>query len=148
MGCRRLGLNKGWARYLYDSLWNRGTGARDVSAGTDDGQSIPERADAVGPTFICVGAMKAGTTSVHSLLGQHPEVFVTTPKELKFWEKPKNEDLEAYHAAFAGSEGYSARGESSVGYGFMPAVPKRLYDYNPGLDPFQWTPSGLGIAVA
>src|SRR3954454_10673507 len=35
--------------------------------------------------FLVVGAPKAGTTALHAALAQHPEVFVTTPKEPKFW---------------------------------------------------------------
>jgi Sulfotransferase family len=37
------------------------------------------------PDFLIVGAPKAGTTALHAALAQHPEVFVTTPKEPKFW---------------------------------------------------------------
>ncbi|MGY2701472.1 MULTISPECIES: sulfotransferase family protein [unclassified Nocardioides] len=37
------------------------------------------------PDFLIVGAPKAGTTALHAALSQHPEVFVTTPKEPKFW---------------------------------------------------------------
>ena len=34
-----------------------------------------------GPTFIVAGAQKAGTTSIHAMLAQHPDVFMSTPKE-------------------------------------------------------------------
>ncbi len=37
------------------------------------------------PDFLIVGAPKAGTTALHAALAQHPEVFVTRPKEPKFW---------------------------------------------------------------
>lgn len=37
------------------------------------------------PDFLIVGAPKAGTTALHAALAQHPEVFVTTPKEPKYW---------------------------------------------------------------
>ena len=37
------------------------------------------------PDFLIVGAPKAGTTALHAALAQHPEVFVTSPKEPKFW---------------------------------------------------------------
>jgi hypothetical protein len=37
------------------------------------------------PDFLIVGAPKAGTTAVHAALAQHPQVFVTTPKEPKYW---------------------------------------------------------------
>lgn len=37
------------------------------------------------PDFLIVGAPKAGTTALHAALSQHPEVFVSTPKEPKYW---------------------------------------------------------------
>jgi hypothetical protein len=37
------------------------------------------------PDFLIIGAPKAGTTALHSALAQHPDVFVTQPKEPKYW---------------------------------------------------------------
>jgi hypothetical protein len=37
------------------------------------------------PTFLVVGADKCGTTSLHHYLGEHPEVQVSWPKELHFF---------------------------------------------------------------
>ena len=37
------------------------------------------------PDFLIIGAPKAGTTALHAALAQHPEVFVTSPKEPKYW---------------------------------------------------------------
>jgi Sulfotransferase family len=37
------------------------------------------------PDFLIVGAPKAGTTAVHSALAEHPRVFVSRPKEPKYW---------------------------------------------------------------
>ena len=37
------------------------------------------------PDFLIVGAPKAGTTALHAALAQHPEVFVSQPKEPKYW---------------------------------------------------------------
>ncbi|MCG8148954.1 sulfotransferase, partial [Pimelobacter simplex] len=34
---------------------------------------------------MLVGAPKAGTSALHLALAAHPDVFVTTPKEPKFW---------------------------------------------------------------
>ena len=38
------------------------------------------------PTFLVLGAVKAGTTTLHHLLGRHPEVFVTPDKEPRFFD--------------------------------------------------------------
>ncbi len=37
------------------------------------------------PDFLIVGAPKAGTTALHAALAQHPEVFMSRPKEPKYW---------------------------------------------------------------
>lgn len=37
------------------------------------------------PTFIIAGAQKAGTTSLCSMLAQHPDVFMSEPKEPGFF---------------------------------------------------------------
>ena len=37
------------------------------------------------PSFLIIGAPKAGTTALHAALTQHPEVFMSQPKEPKYW---------------------------------------------------------------
>ncbi len=37
------------------------------------------------PDFLVIGAMKAGTTSLHDLLGRHPDIFMSTEKELRYF---------------------------------------------------------------
>ncbi len=37
------------------------------------------------PDFLVVGAPKAGSTAVHQALVQHPELFLSTPKEPKYF---------------------------------------------------------------
>jgi hypothetical protein len=37
------------------------------------------------PDFLIIGAPKAGTTALHSALARHPQVFVSRPKEPKYW---------------------------------------------------------------
>ncbi|WP_139982504.1 sulfotransferase family protein [Nocardioides litoris] len=37
------------------------------------------------PDFLIIGAPKAGTTALHAALTQHPDAFLTRPKEPKFW---------------------------------------------------------------
>lgn len=40
------------------------------------------------PSFTILGAPKAGTTTLHFVLGQHPEVGLPRTKELNFWGSP------------------------------------------------------------
>ena len=37
------------------------------------------------PTFLIIGTMKGGTTSLYRYLRQHPEVFMPERKELNFF---------------------------------------------------------------
>ena len=37
------------------------------------------------PDFLIIGAPKAGTTALHAALARHPDVFVSNPKEPKYW---------------------------------------------------------------
>jgi len=39
------------------------------------------------PNLFVIGAMKSGTTSLHSYLAAHPQVFMSTPKEPRFFTK-------------------------------------------------------------
>ena len=37
------------------------------------------------PDFLIMGAPKAGTTALHAALTRHPDVFMSSPKEPKYW---------------------------------------------------------------
>src|SRR6478672_9548643 len=37
------------------------------------------------PDFLVIGAPKAGSTAVHEALVQHPQLFLSTPKEPKYF---------------------------------------------------------------
>ena len=37
------------------------------------------------PDFLVIGAPKAGSTALHAALVQHPQLFLSTPKEPKFF---------------------------------------------------------------
>ncbi len=39
------------------------------------------------PNFIIIGQMKAGTSSLHAYLRQHPEIFMPAVKELRFFSE-------------------------------------------------------------
>jgi len=41
---------------------------------------LPENVDQGVPDFVIIGAMKAGTSSMHSLLDAHPDVFIPDPE--------------------------------------------------------------------
>jgi hypothetical protein len=69
------------------------------------------------PTFIGIGAPKAGTTWLARCLDEHPDAFVTPVKETKFFDDDHIEGRRAeYEGHFAGSNGATAVGEISVRY--------------------------------
>lgn len=86
------------------------------------------------PNFLIIGATKAGTTSLHHYLGQHPDIFVAPAKETNFFAQEsalcftgKAISLpEEYAAQFAGATTQKAIGESSPAYLAVPAAPERI----------------------
>lgn len=42
------------------------------------------------PSFICVGAQKAGTTSLQEILSQHPSIYLSPLKEIKFFHRDEH----------------------------------------------------------
>lgn len=81
------------------------------------------------PNFLLIGEPKAGTTSLHGYLGQHPDIFMSRLKEPgyfafagtdgyfpKFQDRPFVSDLADYEALFRDAEGHRIVGESSPQY--------------------------------
>jgi hypothetical protein len=88
------------------------------------------------PTFLIIGAGKAGTTSLHHYLGLHPEVQMSAIKETNYFSGPAGDTpyklgrvatLDAYEALF--DPAFAVRGESSPSYAthpFRQGVPERI----------------------
>jgi len=88
------------------------------------------------PTFFIIGAPKAGTTSLHHYLSQHPQIQMAANKEPRFFAGPENgmpfapgrvDSLAAYEALFDPAVG--VRGEASTDYALSPCrtgVPQRI----------------------
>lgn len=68
------------------------------------------------PTFIGIGAMKCATTWVSECLRYHPEVFMSSPKEIHYFSYNYNKNLDWYLEHFKKAKGYKVRGEFSVSY--------------------------------
>jgi len=90
------------------------------------------------PTFLIVGAPKAGTTSLYHYLSEHSQVFMSNPKEVNFFSREEIEaqglyykdfqanNFEDYEKLFEDSKGEQAIGEASVSYLFYPNVPLKI----------------------
>src|SRR3954447_8551846 len=75
------------------------------------------------PSFLVIGAKKAGSTSMHRYLASHPDVFMPAEKHLDFfsgetWER----GVDWYAEQFAKGDRCAARGEASNSYAAHPVV--------------------------
>jgi hypothetical protein len=69
------------------------------------------------PNYLVIGAPKCGTSSLCDLLGQHPDVFMSTPKEIHYFGRDDPDKTPAwYEAHFAHTDGKRAVGEGSTSY--------------------------------
>ncbi|TVQ32398.1 MAG: sulfotransferase [Phycisphaeraceae bacterium] len=77
------------------------------------------------PNYLVIGAQKCATSSLCDLLGRHPDIFMTKPKELYFfshdhiWRKGWN----WYEQYFQAAEGMAAAGEGSASYSMQATHP-------------------------
>jgi hypothetical protein len=95
------------------------------------------------PHFLIIGAAKSGTTALHELLGQHPEIFLPRKESHFFlWDGNRRPDYRgpgderlvrwavtersAYEALFAHADGKAVRGEASVFYLYVPGTAERI----------------------
>ncbi len=90
----------------------------------------------VTPNFIVIGSMKSGTTTLCHLLGQHPDVFMSEPKEVEYFCKDEiyAKGWDWYMSLFAGAKNKSAVGEGSTSYTKAPLfanVPERIARHLP-----------------
>jgi Sulfotransferase family len=89
------------------------------------------RSGPVRPTFLVIGAMKAGTDSLWHYLRSHPRVFLSQPKELDFFaeEGSWGRGLDWYLGHFRDAADATAVGEASTSYSKYPhhaGVPGRI----------------------
>jgi hypothetical protein len=89
------------------------------------------------PGFFLVGAPKAGTTSMNSYLGRHPDIFMAK-KELHYFSDeaffgppPEQRDLAWYLGEFSRAGGKRLIGESSVFYLSSKSAAERIRTFNP-----------------
>lgn len=81
-----------------------------------------------------VGAAKAGTTWLYHCFKEHPDIFVSTPKELHFFSRDGNyaRGYDWYYSFFKEQNtSQTAVGEVCPSYHYAPEVPQRIYQWNP-----------------
>lgn len=81
--------------------------------------------------FYCLGAQKAGTTSLHHMLAAHPDVYLPAIKETHFFNDGHSEYAKGvpfYLARYFSDAPYSAvKGEIDPEYMFFPGVAQRIH---------------------
>ncbi|MEM1041843.1 MAG: sulfotransferase [Bacteroidota bacterium] len=93
------------------------------------------------PDFIIIGAQKAGTSSLHYYLSQHPQVIASSVKEVHYFDNHFEEGLLWYKAHFPLRSRVRRRerelgkpvlvGEASPYYLFHPHAPRRIREALP-----------------
>lgn len=96
------------------------------------------------PNFLIIGAPKCGTTSLASILDQHPGCCMSRPKEVSFFQdKIGNKSnlnygkgWDWYAKAFTHYNGEKVIGEATPSYANRvqsPKTAKRIFDFNPNM---------------
>ena len=74
------------------------------------------------PNLFVIGAMKCGTTTMHNLLAEHPQIFMSAVKEPGFFAHPhpSARDTDDYRSLFENWNDQVYGGESSTHYTMAP----------------------------
>ena len=83
------------------------------------------------PDFLCLGTQKGGTTTLHRLLVQHPEVYLPACKEVHFFDQNYSAGEDWYREHFQGSQSAQRCGDITPFYLFHPDVPERIHQLLP-----------------
>lgn len=77
------------------------------------------------PSFMVIGAAKAGTTALNQYLSQHPQIFMCPLKEPHFFSTDQiySRGLEWYKGLYADAAPGQMCGEASTSYTFFPRTP-------------------------
>jgi len=88
------------------------------------------------PDFFIIGAMKAGTTTLHDYLEEHKNIFMVDPKEPGYFSQPKvfSKGDDWYLSLYDSAEKNQLLGDGSTCYSRWPTypdVPNRIFERNP-----------------
>ncbi|MDJ0784955.1 MAG: sulfotransferase [Desulfosarcinaceae bacterium] len=89
------------------------------------------------PNLFIVGAPKCGTTALATYLDQHPNIYMSSPKEPNFFcpefaQKQHTNDIDEYLNLFRfRGPHHRILGEASVWYLLSPSAADRIHRFNP-----------------
>lgn len=78
------------------------------------------------PNFLCVGASKTGTSSMHQILKQHSEIFLPDEKETHFFHKNYEKGIDWYTGFYKNLKNEKAIGEICPTYIYNNESPERI----------------------
>lgn len=81
------------------------------------------------PDFLCIGAAKAGTTTLHDILIQHSDIYLPKFKEAHFFDNDDNFSKGIAHyekEVFGGVKNEAVIGEITPSYLYFDEVPERI----------------------
>ena len=83
------------------------------------------------PEFLGLGTQKGGTTTLHRLLEQHPDVYLPACKEVHFFDLNYDAGEGWYRNHFTDAKPHQTCGEITPFYLFHPDVPGRIHNLLP-----------------
>lgn len=81
-----------------------------------DFDSLIEEKKSSLPNFIIIGAAKSATTTLTTVLPRHPDIFISKPKEPKFFGRYHSKGWDWYASRFEQGSSLALRGEASTLY--------------------------------
>ncbi|WP_432478379.1 sulfotransferase family protein [Nocardioides sp. GXQ0305] len=87
---------------------------------------MTEHPQAPPPSFIIAGAMRSGTTALTSWLRLHPQVHMSSTKEVHFFDRHYERGWDWYAEHFTGAEPGAATGEATPNYLYHPEAVGRM----------------------
>jgi hypothetical protein len=85
------------------------------------------------PNFFIIGGIKCASTSLHAYVSHHPDIAMSSPKELHYFESPDWRDRREWYESHFTTPA-PIRGESTTHYSWYPhkpGVPKRIHSVVP-----------------
>lgn len=82
------------------------------------------------PTFIGLGGQKCASSWLYRIFDDHPDAFVSSPKELNYFSASYDRGHQWYERHFAAALGRTAVGEISPSYLPDRDAPERAHAYN------------------
>lgn len=79
------------------------------------------------PDFLVLGTQKGGTTTLHRLLNQHPEIYLPACKEVHYFDQHYDKGQRWYNDQFQAAQPGQCCGDITPFYLFHPDVPERVH---------------------